>query len=292
GLKEDDRLLWAGLGALLLGAYHPAGYVMRVGQITFVIACLILWSLELAGRGRDRAAGIALAVGLVLKPVCAPLLLYYLLKRRWSVVGWTALALVVALGVGLLMMGGGVHQAYMAQFLSFTGTAKFAPGYQNIPAFLMRLLAWPGHSPISGFEHLVGPLSVVGTVLLLLPAIITVALRPWEGLTRDQRLAELSLLLLAAVLTVAASGLHAMVYALPGLVAVAAWLRSAKPGSRGWLAAWAAAYCLIALPFQYRAPGLEHGLRVVLISSKLAGGLILWGMLLRICVPARAEVTE
>jgi alpha-1,2-mannosyltransferase len=84
-LDGDDRLLWAGFGALLLGAYHPAGYVLRVGQITFVIAALILLSLKLANEKRDLASGAVLGVGLVLKPVCAPLLLYYLLKRKWTV---------------------------------------------------------------------------------------------------------------------------------------------------------------------------------------------------------------
>jgi len=249
-----------------------------VGQITFVIAGLLLWSLALESRGRSRAAGVVLGVALVIKPEGAPLLLYYALKRHWAAVGWTALALAIAVGVGLLTLGVDVHRAYLDQFLGFADLPKFAPGYQNIPAFWTRLLAWPGHSPLRGFEHLVEPLSTAGLVLLLAPAVLLVLLRPWGELSDNERLGELSLLLLATVLTAKAAGLHTLVYALPGLVVMLVWLRETER-RWPWLVLWGMAWCLLALQFQYRAPALEHGLRVVLISSKLAGGLVLWALL-------------
>lgn len=291
GLEGDDRSLWAGMGALLLAAYHPAGYVLRVGQISLVIACLLLWSLSLAQRGQDRAAGVVLAVGVAVKPECAPLLLYFLLKRRWAAAGWTLLVLALIVALGLLVMGVDVHRAYLNQLLQFWQTPKFAAGYQNLPAFWARLLAWPGHSPLRGFEHLLEPLSTVGAVLLLAPAVTVALLRRWEQLSENERLGELSLLLLATVLATRAAGLHTLVYALPGLVVVLVALRE-LPLRWGCLVAWGAAYCLLALQFQYRAPALEHGARVVLISSKLAGGLVLWGMLLAHNLRRPAQVVQ
>jgi hypothetical protein len=179
-------------------------------------------------------------------------------------------------GAGLAL-GADLHLEYLTRFGEFAARPKIAAAYQNIPAFWNRLLAWEGHSPTTAYAHLVEPLSVAGQALLLLPPVVL-------------------LLLLATVLSAQGSGLHTMVYALPGLVAALVWLRRRAaddaPGVIWWAAAWAVAWCLLALEFQYRAPGLAHGVRVIFISSKLVGGLILWAMLLRICAPTRAEVVE
>ena len=267
-----------------------------MGQITFVIAALILLSLKFANQRRDLASGAALGVGLVLKPVCAPLLLYYLLKRKWTVAAGAGLVVAVAVVVGLLTLGADMHVDYLNHFGEFAARPKIAVAYQNIPAFWTRLLAWEGHSPTTVYAHLVEALSMAGQVLLLVPPLVLLLLRPWRRLSEGDRLAEFSLLLLATVLSADASGLHTMVYALPGLVVAVVWLRRRAAvdasGVVWWVVAWAVAWCLLALEFQYRAPGLTHGLRVVFISSKLVGGLILWALLLRMCAPTRAEVSE
>ncbi len=66
------------------------------------LAVVSLWA---AGRGRDRTAGLLLALAVCLKPtVAGGLLLYYLIRRRWTIAATTG-AVAAAIGcVGLIRL--------------------------------------------------------------------------------------------------------------------------------------------------------------------------------------------
>ena len=110
-LRRWARLWWPGqaphasvfyAGALLLASR----YLLRDtagGGGNLLYAALAALGLDLHFRGKEKTAGLPLALGLALKPNLTPLLLFFLVKRKFRTLG-TALgaALLLALLPGLL----------------------------------------------------------------------------------------------------------------------------------------------------------------------------------------------
>lgn len=76
---------------------------LSVGQLTGLILFCVVGSYELDRCGRSIAGGTLLAISLLIKPLPAVLLLYYLLRRRWCLLAATFMAYVL-LGPVLLMV--------------------------------------------------------------------------------------------------------------------------------------------------------------------------------------------
>ncbi len=110
-LRRWTRLWWPSLaphapvlyaGALLLASR----FLLRDtagGGGNLLYAALAVLGLDLHFRGREKTAGLPLALGLVLKPNLAPLLLFFLVKRKFKTpLSALGAALVLALLPGLL----------------------------------------------------------------------------------------------------------------------------------------------------------------------------------------------
>lgn len=76
---------------------------LSVGQLTGLILFCMVGSLELDRRGHSLAAGALIAVSLLVKPLPVVMLLYFLLRRRWALLGGAA-ATYLVLGPLLLVM--------------------------------------------------------------------------------------------------------------------------------------------------------------------------------------------
>ncbi|MGD9495853.1 MAG: glycosyltransferase family 87 protein [Armatimonadota bacterium] len=281
GLAADARWLWAGFGVLLVAAYHAVSHTLQVGQVEIVTGALALGGFELGRRQRTLAAAAVLAAGTLLKPSVALVGLFFLLKRHWPVaLGWVGF---VALGLALsfAVFGIEMHQRYWQYFLAHHGQRLVGVSFQDAVAFWGRLLVWEGHAPLTQYAHLAGPLTTATQVLLAIPIAALLPWRRWHELSDRRLLAELSLVFLVAIAASNLAGIHIYLLMTPGLAVTGAWLRELTGSRRFYWAmvAWAAAWSLLALPFDYRAPELQHGFLVLAISSKFYGALILWGLL-------------
>ena len=281
-LDTEKRLLWAGLGALLLAGYHSLGHTLQVGQATLVVAVFLLGGLALARANRDLAAAGLLAIGTFFKPVAVLLALYLLLKGRWRLIGFWIAAMLVGVAASIAFFGTDVHVTWLRYFARYNGAPMYWVSWQDAVAFWGRLFKWEGMCPFPQYGYLAGPLTTATQVILLLPLLPLLLMRRWGQLTDRRLLAELSLLLLVAILASNLAAIHIYLLLTFGLAAALAYVREdwrERQGSWYLTAVWVSAYCLLALPFQYRAPELQHGILVLAISSKFYGGVVLWALL-------------
>lgn len=75
---------------------------MKAGGGNLLYGTLALAGIEASLAGRERLGAVPIALGLVLKPNLAPLLLFFALRERWRTLGWTlGLAAALFLAPGL-----------------------------------------------------------------------------------------------------------------------------------------------------------------------------------------------
>lgn len=282
-LRGPTRVIWGAVGALLLASFYSLGHSLQVGQTTVLNAALIMGVLTLAARHRDLQAGGLLALAVFFKPTAVVVMLYALLKRRWRLVAYTVLGIVLLTVISVAVLGTDIHIDYLEHILWYLDRVDYGVNYQDFAAFWGRLFAWEGRSPFPGNEHLVKPLTWAAAAALMLPVLILLVRKRWEELSPAAHLAEFGLLFTAVLLAQNQSAIHAYFLLAIPMAAAAVYVRELEPGGRRfwWLAGGlAAAYCLVALPFGFREEALWHGLLMLAVSSKLYGGLLLWGVLL------------
>lgn len=178
----SEWAIWFGVGIVIAGSalFHPALMSYVLGQIQSFVnaalaAMLLAWRLN-----RRVAAGVALALGCLIKPHLGVLLLWGLLRRAWSFAA--AAAIVIALGataaVAVFGIRDNVDYARVVSFMAARGEAITAN--QSVNGLLNRLVQppeareWDFHSfpppnAIVRAGTLVGALLLVGTALLLPP---------------------------------------------------------------------------------------------------------------------------
>lgn len=285
GLDGSTRLIWAGVGLMLIAMYHSLGHAFQVGQVTMIVAALLMGVLTLARDRRDNAAAGLLSVAFFFKPTAVVLILYFLLKRRWRLVLYSLAGITILLLISVAVLGVPIHESYVQRMIWYFDRVDPGVNYQDAPSFWARLVAREGVSPFPQYAHLLKPLSRLSLVVIMVPTVLLLWRRRWEELSDGALLAEFGLLLTAVLLTQNQSAIHAWFLPSIALAGAAIYIREMDPDSRRfwWLAVgWAAAWCLIALPFQFREPELRRGLLVLATSSKFYGGLVLWGVLLAV----------
>jgi len=149
-----------------------------LGNVMLLVVFLVLAAWYLVEHRRDAAAGVALGLATLIKLLPGALILFLLLKRRWTAAG-VALAVVTGLGFGLPAASVGLptawreHRAFFERAVGghnalSTLTAEKPPKamYSNtaLPMVLRRLL-----SPLSGGKTDTRPVYV--TVATLPPTI-------------------------------------------------------------------------------------------------------------------------
>jgi hypothetical protein len=113
-VPAGTRLLAFGVAALSLGVIRD----VVLGNVSV----LILPFLALAWRALDRPAGsIATAVAIAMRPTLGLLLVWQLLRRRWTAVAWTIGAGLVLIALTLPVVGPGGYADYVTVLRNLTG---------------------------------------------------------------------------------------------------------------------------------------------------------------------------
>lgn len=204
-----SRWLTIGLAAMLLIGMQATRSNVGMGQSMF----LLLLCFVLFWRERDHwRGGVWLALGFVVKPFMAVLVLYLLLRRRWSTLVGAALAGFVI--VVFTVVGFGLEQT--VAYLVNNPTPRMPPGLytewtnQSLLSGILRLI---GYQPEygSGLSH---PLFLLaGGLLTLLTIGLVVRLK---GLPDDM---SLSLVAILSILIYPASqDMYSIILILPLLV--------------------------------------------------------------------------
>ena len=193
----NDGVLRRPRGAALLAVGLALVYVHScavLGNVGLLLVFLIVAGWFLTERGREWEAGAALGLAVLIKLLPVVLLVFFLLKRRWRVLGGAVVVMVV-LGIGLPLATLGYeetvaqHKAFYKRAASghsaiqtITADRPTKANFSNnaAPMVLRRLL-----SPIDGGKTSSGPLYVNfadlprGTIL----AIYVILMAVFVGLT-------------------------------------------------------------------------------------------------------------
>lgn len=95
---------WAGVAILAgLTAFEPVGQTLYSGNINGLIFLAEVVVLLVAERGRWNRSGAVLGLSIAVKPVLAPLLLIFLVRRRWPAVVVALFTAGVLIAVGWLV---------------------------------------------------------------------------------------------------------------------------------------------------------------------------------------------
>ncbi len=97
-LRPTPHARWAGI-AFALGLVLPYVWAdLTAGNLTSVLLASVTAAFVLAERGKPFRAGLALSIGIMLKIIPVLCLLYFLMRRKWSV-AWGVLAGMIVIGV-------------------------------------------------------------------------------------------------------------------------------------------------------------------------------------------------
>lgn len=274
----------AALLAIIFAVFGPMLYSVREGNLSHFLLLGLCGALVCLASGRQVAAGVLLGVIAVLKPSLGLIGIYFLLRGQWRVVAGGAAICIGSALLSLLIFGWEMNLLWYEQ-----AVAPFAagpvPGFnaQSLPAFVARfetglpgLRDWDAHTLSPAGRIWAAALSgLVG--LLFLAACLRKGVRPPSA-----KVIELELLLVIAVscLVSSLSWSHYYVWLLPAFV----WVWKNADTGHITRAALAAAFVLC-LPLEFLSYPMGAGrfdpLTNFLTSHLLAGGLILFGLLLR-----------
>ena len=128
-------LLW-----VLAFLFPPALFTMYKGQVNILLLLLLALTYWLYRKGRERMAGVALGLAVMIKIVPLLLLLYFLWKRRY-VLSLAAICTIIAIGaLGLVIVGPGPHQTYIGEVIPLLAEPRPNPANQSLGGFLSLLL--------------------------------------------------------------------------------------------------------------------------------------------------------
>ena len=128
-------LLW-----ILAFLFPPALFTMYKGQVNILLLLLLALTYWLYRKGRERMAGVALGLAVMIKIVPLLLLLYFLWKRRY-VLSLAAICTIIAIGaLGLVIVGPGPHQTYIGEVIPVLVEPRPNPANQSLGGFLSLLL--------------------------------------------------------------------------------------------------------------------------------------------------------
>lgn len=159
---------------LLVPSFFPSIFTLHHGSPSLLVAALVVGTLVLARSGRSRAAGLLLALAVLIKIVPVFLVAYLALRRRWRVLIAGAVAGAVLLGLSVAVAGLGPHLHWLTEMApglasgALTNTF-FEPGChpenQSLTGICCRLLGrdsqW--YRPVS---------SLAGAVVVLLAGLV------------------------------------------------------------------------------------------------------------------------
>jgi len=274
--REGRKLSGAEIaGALILTALMwPALFTFGAGQANYVILLLVFAALVAAEKGRPAAAGIALAVATAIKLTPGLLVAWFLWKRRYAVVVWSAVGLAAVAVAGILIVGWEVHLTWATRMVPLLSRGCAHWVNQSVSALLSRLtgaqmFAWE-IAPPSGFVR-------AGSAALSAAAIAALAWLTRPGGGSSLRL-EYAIVLVTTLFVSPISWIHHAVLSLPAVLFLLRHLVESRRATAGRGILLGVAFLLIGIyfkPFGF----FQHPALTPLASYHLAGQLMLWSIL-------------
>jgi alpha-1,2-mannosyltransferase len=223
------------LGALAV-LYAPLAQNYAWGQSQVFVLLLLVVMMRAMERGRDGAAGLALAAAGLLRAYPLLLLGYLALRRRWRAMLF-ALGGLAAGGLATLALAG------IPLTLAFVHGAAWVTSYKRtaraidvaLGPFVSRLFWYGFGAPLPHWLDLVRAAASLGAQALLLLATVLATIRAAPGEDRDWRV--YSLWIATAIVLSPLAWPHYMVLLILPFIQLAAALNAGRARARaGWMA--------------------------------------------------------
>ena len=136
-------LTGAQLGAVFAAGWLPLGCGLAAGQDHIVCLLLYVWVFLLAEDGRDLPAGCCLGLAFLRFQLAIPLLLFFVVMRRWKVVGAAVTTVAAMVAASFALVGRALVPSYRAAILYLAGVHDVAsmtrmPSVRGLLAFVVK----------------------------------------------------------------------------------------------------------------------------------------------------------
>jgi len=193
------RDLWTFLPIAIFACFLPITLALLQGQDSIILLALMIFATVMIDRGGDFKAGMLLALTLFKFQYAAPVVLLFMVWRRWRFISGFAVSAVVVISLSVWITGWGGFVSYVHALLEMS--AKFSPVYSDLygirPQFMpnLRGLAYMVANGSSLATHII-VLALSGVVLIWaatrqasLPlALLAALLVSYHGLISDMSL--------------------------------------------------------------------------------------------------------
>lgn len=286
-----------------LAVCHPVTRTLTAGQLNFVLMAAVAGAFLALCRGRDALAGTLLGFAAVFKLSPAAFMLPLLLGRRWRAAGAMAATAGAALAVSLAVSGPAVHR----EFLGVVGDMGYGrstwqhvradgggatfwkdPPNQSVNALLTHVIV-AGNGIADPWIASTQPVANAATTIFAACAILAyaaTAARMSRAATPSPSRSgfspsEQGLFLATTPLSLLLPSLMWDHY-LVALAPPALWLAARAAAGRrpAMLAAVAACWAVVCMPWDFHAPAWRSGPGVALMSVKLAPTLAIFALVL------------
>ncbi len=272
-------LMVAAACVVVAGTFHPIWHHLKIGQSSLLVLFLLALTLRLLLRGRDAAAGFALAGAILLKLTPGILLVLLAARRRWNALAAAVAGVLLLSLISSLVAGVGPQMTYFGEMVPLLGAGTAFYPNQSLNGLITRLLGLGDYRKADLSLDLAAPriLGIVGGLVVIGLSMAAVIRRRREG-SPEAIEDGFAALVIASLMASPISWEHHYVLAL-----LPAWILIRRWGMQG--AAWrggplvagsalalAGSYVSMQV-FEKFGPGPMGPL---MSSSALLGGGILW----------------
>ena len=280
------------IGLSYLYLFHPLTATISHGQINLIVlVLLLLFWYALKEDFHPTLVALPLVLGIILKVYPLLFLPYLLLKRKFAVLLWNLLGLVLVFGISLLVLPFELWTDW-GQYILSSGYGErvlqvLMPGSttnQSINGFTSRLFIGLNvridvliYNPKAA---VIVPYILSGIVLLITFSLIIIVTRDKEMLAKYRKEImdwEISFLLIAMFLVAPFSWDHHLVFLLPAIFVVLFHFLGTKKEYL-WLVPLVIVSIMLAANYPFHAPRFHVGRATLLISAKFYAVVVLWGI--------------
>lgn len=206
----------------------------KFSQLTFPVLALLLGGLRRLQVGNGKVGGALIGLAAVIKLLPALLIVWLVLKRRWAALWSAVLLLFLLIFSCCIVLGPAQTRQELVRWYEYnvaaagrglddpTLRAHFIDHRNQSLANVLARISVPDHpfrtpwQPLALDERTCRNVALAINVVLLLGLAVS-ALRPWDRLTRLQRLAELALFMLGMLVLSPLVRTYYFAWALPAL---------------------------------------------------------------------------
>lgn len=255
--------------------YNPVFLVLNLGQVDVFLLFLIALAFWLFRRGQKVWVGVLIALAVAIKITPALVGIYFMIKREYRVFVSMLVGLLVVVLVSTLFIGFHSHVVFIQKILPslLKSSAEINPNNQSISAFFARLLVGEEGRIVPWFrsEVLATTLTTCMSFLVLLITFVILFLHRSDAAVD----LELSLVLVTMLLVSRITWEAHLVWLLFPIMALLL-----RPFSYVEVIGACVAYAVVGLAYGYGDVRFGHGPFLLILSSKLYGVILLYGVLI------------